>query len=261
MGTTKTGRSGRKGECSSLTEMLGASCIYKTYNQHEKLHWRLADWPNKKYSREQKTRLRILTSNYVIILRTKFHMLGSRIMIIFYTECHVLHPRCVIIFAAYNQQEATFHDLFISVRRFTCFRRGFRPSSGTQNCTYSVRPLLLPAANLARLAAGSSNGLTLYVQFWAHDDGQKNCLKHVERLTEINKLRNVASCWLYAANTLVMHGHVNVKSLQLYQLMHLYKNFHTKTHKIASKCFDPKIIFREPYCSFLKSHFLKTLID
>jgi hypothetical protein len=28
----------------------------------------------------------------------------------------------------------------------------------------------------------------------------KNCLKHVQRLTEINKLRNVASCWLHSAN-------------------------------------------------------------
>ena len=70
-----------------------------------------------------------------------------------------------------------------------------------------LRPILLPAANLARLAAGSSNGqyrsdkyLTLYVQFWAPDDGRKNFLKHVERLTEINKLWNVASSWLYAAN-------------------------------------------------------------
>ena len=37
------------------------------------------------------------------------------------------------------------------------------------------------------------------MQFWAPDDGRKNRLKHVERLTEINKLRNVASCWLYSA--------------------------------------------------------------
>ena len=29
--------------------------------------------------------------------------------------------------------------------------------------------------------------MTLYVQFWAPDDGRKNRLKHVERLTEINK--------------------------------------------------------------------------
>jgi len=63
-----------------------------------------------------------------------------------------------------------------------------------------VRPLLLPAASLARLAAGSSNGLTLYVQFWAPDDGLKNRLTHVKHLTEINELRNVASCRLYSAS-------------------------------------------------------------
>jgi len=27
------------------------------------------------------------------------------------------------IFAEYDKQDATFHNLFISVRRFTCFRR------------------------------------------------------------------------------------------------------------------------------------------
>ena len=41
----------------------------------------------------------------------------------------------------YNQQAATFHNLFISVRRSTRFRRFLRPSSGAQNCTYSVRYL------------------------------------------------------------------------------------------------------------------------
>ena len=52
-----------------------------------------------------------------------------------------------------------------------------------------VRPILLPAASLARLAAGV----------------------HVERLTEINKLRNVASYWLYSENILAMHGLMNIK--------------------------------------------------
>ena len=32
-------------------------------------------------------------------------------------------------------------------------------------------------------------------------DGRKNRLKHVERLMEINKLRKVASSWLYSENT------------------------------------------------------------
>jgi len=32
-----------------------------------------------------------------------------------------------------------FLDLFISINRSTCFSRFLRPSSGAQNCTYSVR--------------------------------------------------------------------------------------------------------------------------
>jgi len=51
------------------------------------------------------------------------------------------------------------------------------------------------------------------MQFCAPDDGRKPRLKHAERLTEINKLRNVAPCWLYSENTLAMHGPMNVKYL------------------------------------------------
>ena len=91
----------------------------------------------------------------------------------------------------YNQQDATFLNLFISVKRSTYFRQFFRPSSGARNCTYSVRCL-------------SDRYLTLYVQFWAPDDGWKNRLKHLERFTEINKLRNVISCWLYSVNKLAI---------------------------------------------------------
>jgi len=40
---------------------------------------------------------------------------------------------------------------------------------------------------------------------------EKNRLKHVEHLTETNKLWNVASCWLYSANILAMHGPTNFK--------------------------------------------------
>jgi len=45
------------------------------------------------------------------------------------------------IFAEYNQHDATFHNLFISVGCSTCFRRVFCPLSGAQNCIYSVRYL------------------------------------------------------------------------------------------------------------------------
>jgi len=64
--------------------------------------------------------------------------------------------------------------------------RFFRLSSGAQNCTYSVR-------------YWSEKYPTLYVQFWALDDGRKPRLKHVELLTEISKLWNFSSTWLYSA--------------------------------------------------------------
>ena len=71
-------------------------------------------------------------------------------------------PCIANIFAEYNQQDATFHKLFISVRRSTCFRRFFRPSSGAQNCTYSDRYLSDRYYHLllAWLATDSGIGLT-----------------------------------------------------------------------------------------------------
>ena len=57
----------------------------------------------------------------------------------------------------------------------------------------------------------SDQYLALYVQFWAPDDGRKTRLKHVERLTEINKLWNFATCWLYSANILAIHGPMDVR--------------------------------------------------
>jgi len=54
------------------------------------------------------------------------------------------------------------------------------------------------------------------VQFCAPDDGRKTRLKHVQRLTEINKLWNIASCWLYFANILAMHGPMHVKLAFVY---------------------------------------------
>jgi len=61
-------------------------------------------------------------------------------------SCHTyfltfIGPCIVNIFAEYNQQDATFLNFFISVRCSTCFRWFFCPSSGAQNCTYSIRYL------------------------------------------------------------------------------------------------------------------------
>jgi hypothetical protein len=47
----------------------------------------------------------------------------------------------------------------------------------------------------------------------APDDGWRYHPKHVEQFPDINKLFNVASCWIYIGIYFTMHGPVNVKSL------------------------------------------------
>ena len=141
-------------------------------------------------------------------------------------------------FAEYNQQDATlFPDLFISVRCTTCFRRFFRPSLGAENCTYSVK-------------YQSDKSLTLYVQFWAPDDGRKNWLKRVQHLTEINKLRNIASCWLYSANISAMHGPMKVKQ---HGLACFIRYIQWNSSKMTSlRCFPPKTLEHLTCTSHLK---------
>jgi hypothetical protein len=73
----------------------------------------------------------------------------------------------------------------------------------------AVPPPIIRSSNLyiqhrvfvKTIIATCHDGLTkypmLYIQFWAPDDRRRNRLKHAEHFTEINKLCNVASCWLY----------------------------------------------------------------
>ena len=115
----------------------------------------------------------------------------------------------------YNQQDATLHSLFICVKCSTCFRRFLRPSSGAQNCIYSigylVKPLLLPATVLEELELQAVPTLPrqrqIAVTVWqvpdavdtvvcATDDGWRYHPKHVEKFPDINKLCNVTSCWI-----------------------------------------------------------------
>ena len=149
------------------------------------------------------------------------------------------------MFPKYIQQDAALQSLFISVNCSTCFVWFLHPSSGAQNCTYSIRYLSncneqslkitnnvyvgvlkhgklvfnLPCFNsltytllvIFKLCPLQFDKyLMLYVQFCAPDDGWRNHPKHVEQFTEINKLCNVAS-FGYTLESFTMHGSLNVK--------------------------------------------------
>ena len=114
---------------------------------------------------------------------------------------NVLHQLHVFSSITNKMQHYTIYLFRISVKFSTCFRRFLRPSSGAQNSIYSngyfVKTLLLPTSVVEEVEPSLTKYPILYIQFWAPDDGRRNRLKHVEHFTEINKLCNVASCWLY----------------------------------------------------------------
>jgi len=53
---------------------------------------------------------------------------------------------------------------------------------------------------------------TVYTVIWAPDDGWRYRPKHVEQLTDINKLYIVASCWIIIDTHYAMRGPLNIKN-------------------------------------------------
>jgi len=78
----------------------------------------------------------------------------------------------------YNQKDATFSRSIYFYILLYMFQALLRPSSGAQNCTYSVRYCL-------------TNTAACCYRGWDGTDGRRNRLKHVEKFIEINKPREL----------------------------------------------------------------------
>jgi hypothetical protein len=67
------------------------------------------------------------------------------------------------------------------------------------------------SSNYSTIAANSHNGVTITdavdTVLCAPDDWWKYHLKHVEQFPDINKLCNVASCWIYEYNGTQLGAH------------------------------------------------------
>jgi hypothetical protein len=140
-------------------------------------------------------------------------------------------PNSIPVYS-YIQQDAKLHSIFISGNCSTCFGWYFHPSSGahttvstesgichntvTAICRYRVRV----GTGLSVLWVAYTTHSTLKpvptlpqkgqiaVTVWqipdavdtvvcSPDDGWKYHPKHVEQFPDINKMCNVASCWIY----------------------------------------------------------------
>ena len=68
--------------------------------------------------------------------------------------------------------------------------------------------------------------------FRASDDGRRNRLKHVEHFTEINNLRNVASCWLYLKISCITVHLFKMKYTGFYMSLKASNNIFTFYQKV-----------------------------
>jgi hypothetical protein len=124
---------------------------------------------------------------------------------------------------SYIQQDATLHTLFITENFSTCFGWYFHPSSGAHTAVSTALAIChtvtficrsecavggvrqpqytQTGSNSSTIAADSSNGVTkpdaVDTVVCAPDDGWKYHPKHVEQFPDINKMCNIASCWIY----------------------------------------------------------------
>jgi hypothetical protein len=111
----------------------------------------------------------------------------------------------------YIQQDAMLHSLFISGNCPTYFGWYFHPSSGTHTTVstasgicHAVTAICRYRGRVETLPRKRQIAVTLWqipdavdTVVCAPDDGWNYYPKHVEQFPEINKLRNVASCWIY----------------------------------------------------------------
>jgi hypothetical protein len=162
-----------------------------------------------------------------------------------------VHRKYIPIYE-YIQQDATLHSLFISINCSTCFGWYFHSWSGTHTtvsaasvichtvtatCRYrgrlgtglSVLWVAYPqhtqtGSNFSTIAAGSSNGVTntrcCIYSLCTPDDGWKYHPKHVEQFLDINKLCNVASCWIYIGKLLGAHPILHISRVRVKRDFH-----------------------------------------
>jgi len=131
----------------------------------------------------------------------------------------------------YIQQDAKLHSLFISGNCYTCFGWYFHPPSGAHTTVSTAFGICHTVTAICRYRGGVGTDLSvLWVAYATHstlkpvptlprqrqiavtmwqipdavdtvvcapDGGWKYHPKHVEQFPDINKLRNVASCWIY----------------------------------------------------------------
>jgi len=102
----------------------------------------------------------------------------------------------------YIQQDATLHSLFISGNCSTCFRWYHHPPSGAHTTVSTASGICETGTATCRYhwqvaVPVSQIPDAVNTVVCVPDDGWRYHPKHVEQFPDINKLCNIASCWIY----------------------------------------------------------------
>ena len=119
---------------------------------------------------------------------------------------------CCSVFPSSYQQDATFLDLFISTNALHVSGDSSTHHQGHKSVHTVFRyglPLLMLAASVDAI---------LCSWCWA-EEPPETCRASVE----INKSRNVVSCWLEFVNIFVMYGRMNVKCRSYHKILLMYR--------------------------------------
>ena len=116
----------------------------------------------------------------------------------------------------YIQQDATLHILFISGNCSACFGWYFHPLSGAHTTVSTASGICHTVTAICRC-----RGRVVC----APDDGWKYYPKHVEQFPDINKLCNVASCWIYEYTGILLGAHYipHISRIRVKNLWLIYK--------------------------------------
>ena len=126
-----------------------------------------------------------------------------------YSICYLSHRYCYLRYVLQKKSSSDYSSIYPKTCNFTqfilsgnfstCFGWYLHPSSGAQTALSIASGISHAVTVICRYSGRVETGLSvLWVAYaYASDDGWKYHPKHVEQFTDINKLCNVASFWIY----------------------------------------------------------------
>ena len=117
------------------------------------------------------------------------------------TEVHGTHVNVINLIDARNKStNFLFSSITNKTQRYTIYLflwNALHVSDGFSAHHQKLKTVYKTSGTLSNIYYYLPLSWQVAIKVWAPDDGQRNCLKLLEHFTEVNKMCNSASLWLY----------------------------------------------------------------